>query len=87
MGRFSGLNWLERRREYAKLREAAGPSLYEDRPRPQPEVDDDAGWTKIAELDPATGQPMPGTVPAGDWKETLFRQGWEPLEDRLRRRF
>ena len=55
--------------------------MYEDRSLPQPEVDDeDAGWMKIAELDPATGQPMPGTVPT-DAQDALRRAGgWTPID-------
>ena len=62
-------------------------SVYEDRlVRRDAGPVDRAVWVKLAELG-SDGLPLPGTVPSADWKESLYRQGWEPLEDRLRRRF
>jgi hypothetical protein len=49
-------NWLQRRRELAKLRAEAGPSTYENRHFAQPEPEDHAPWVKLAEMDPVTGR-------------------------------
>lgn len=59
-----------------------GRSVYEDRIVPQDaDPADRAVWVRLGEYG-SDGLPLPGTMPAADWKETLARsgEGWQPID-------
>jgi hypothetical protein len=57
-------NWRERRRELARLRAQAGPSVYERRFLERPEPEDQTEWVKLYEVDMITGR----VTRHGTWK-------------------